>query len=166
MINNQKREVHISYQEKQFQKDLVITKRFLKGNSEIFFTHADKGNQTICMNVLDYQRKMIDLLNDQKTYIILRKNPLPKLKTYVHKLLTRLNNNGYLQKKYHNNQLTQTNTVLPRAYGLPKIHKNNTPLRPIISTIGSPTHFLSKIIYDELKTFIPNHHHMSTTASI
>ena len=29
-------------------------------------------------------------------------------------------------------------------YGLPKIHKNGTPMRPIISTINSPTYKLSK----------------------
>ena len=56
--------------------------------------------------------------------------------------------------KFHNNQLTLINTVLAKCYGLPKIHKQDIPLRPIISLINSPTHFLDKILYDELKDCI------------
>ena len=32
----------------------------------------------------------------------------------------------------------------PQLYGLPKIHRVDTPLRPIVSAIGSPTYLLSK----------------------
>ena len=35
-------------------------------------------------------------------------------------------------------------TSAPQLYGLPKIHKNNVPLRPIVSTIGSPCYLLAK----------------------
>jgi hypothetical protein len=31
-----------------------------------------------------------------------------------------------------------------RLYGLPKIHKDGVPLKPIVSTIGSPTYGLAK----------------------
>ena len=39
-------------------------------------------------------------------------------------------------------------------HGLLKIHKQDTSLRPIISFINSPTHFLAKILYDESKDSI------------
>ena len=44
--------------------------------------------------------------------------------------------------------------------GLPKIHKIDLLFHPIISLINSPTHFLAKIIYHELKEIIkvPNSH--------
>ena len=55
-------------------------------------------------------------------------------------------------------------TIIPRVaqkcnvsigYGLIKIHKVNNPVRPIISTINSPTYNLSKILskflYEHLK---------------
>lgn len=32
----------------------------------------------------------------------------------------------------------------PQLYGLPKVHKEGTPLRPIVLTIGSPTYNLAK----------------------
>ena len=40
--------------------------------------------------------------------------------------------------------LTPTFSTPPQIYGLPKIHKEGTPLRPIVSSIGSPTYKLAK----------------------
>ena len=37
-----------------------------------------------------------------------------------------------------------TDSQLPRMYGLPKTHKENIPLRPILSMIGSSQHELAK----------------------
>ena len=70
-----------------------------------------------------------------------------------HQLLK--NNNGFLYKNFHKSLLTQSNTTLTKYYGLPKIHKVDVPLRPIVSLINSPTYFLAKILYQELKTAIP-----------
>ncbi|XP_042202209.1 uncharacterized protein LOC121852182, partial [Callorhinchus milii] len=41
----------------------------------------------------------------------------------------------------------------PRLYGLPKIHKEGTPLRPIVSTINSPTYKLARFLSDTLLPF-------------
>nr|VZH96101.1 unnamed protein product [Spirometra erinaceieuropaei] len=40
---------------------------------------------------------------------------------------------------------------LARFYGLPKIHKANVPLRPIVALKGSPTYNLAKWMYSKLK---------------
>lgn len=46
--------------------------------------------------------------------------------------------------------------VIPRIYGLPKIHKEGVPLRPIVNTIGSPTYELAKYVAKILKTLVGN----------
>ena len=97
---------------------------------------------------------MMELLSDRNTYIPIKKNPIKKLQSNTSKILKELNDNEFLKFKYHNNQLTLTNTVLAKGYGLPKIHTPDIPLRPIISLVNSPTHFLAKVIYDELKIAI------------
>jgi hypothetical protein len=33
--------------------------------------------------------------------------------------------------------------IPPRIFGLPKVHKPNTPLRPIVSTINSPNYVIA-----------------------
>ena len=35
---------------------------------------------------------------------------------------------------------------VPLLYGLPKVHKPGTPLRPIVSFVNSPTYALSKLV--------------------
>ena len=41
-------------------------------------------------------------------------------------------------------KLSPTGSRPPRLYGLPKIHKEGVPLRPIVSNIGAPMYQLSK----------------------
>ena len=45
-----------------------------------------------------------------------------------------------------------------RIYGLPKLHKSDIPLRPIVSGIGSYTHKLAKYLSDILKPLANNEH--------
>ena len=40
--------------------------------------------------------------------------------------------------------MRSTDVIAPRIYGLPKIHKPDWPLRPIVSFINSPLYNLSK----------------------
>ena len=42
----------------------------------------------------------------------------------------------------------------PRLYGLPKVHKEGTPLRPIVSAIGSPTYNLAKYLTGILSPYV------------
>ncbi|BHF82928.1 hypothetical protein SprV_0802606800 [Sparganum proliferum] len=42
-------------------------------------------------------------------------------------------------------------TALARFYGLPKVHKDGAPLRPIMSLKGTPTYGLAKWLFRRLK---------------
>nr|VZI18984.1 unnamed protein product [Spirometra erinaceieuropaei] len=42
-------------------------------------------------------------------------------------------------------------TALARFYGLPKVHKDGAPLRPIVSPKGTPTYGLAKWLFRRLK---------------
>jgi hypothetical protein len=58
-------------------------------------------------------------------------------------------------------QLCPTGSRLPRLYGLPKIHKEGVPQRPIVSNIGAPTYQLSKYLAGLLGQLTGNStHHM------
>ena len=47
---------------------------------------------------------------------------------------------------FMNKCLRLCDSALPRIYGLPKIHKPNLPLRPLVSFIGSAVYELSKFL--------------------
>ena len=45
---------------------------------------------------------------------------------------------------------------MPRFYGLPKVHKANVPLRPIVSFVNSPTYNLSKFLCKIISPLLKN----------
>jgi len=64
--------------------------------------------------------------------------------------------NLFLFSAQTHNFLNSSNRILPRAYGLPKIHKRGLLLRIIASSSGSPLHnpavYLQKILHNSLPT--------------
>jgi hypothetical protein len=72
---------------------------------------------------------------------------------------------NYISKKQFKN-LTNFKASCPIFYSLPKIHKTNIPLRPIVSQINGPTNKISKFVSELL--FVAEHEipelHLDTTA--
>ena len=130
-----------------------MTKSFLLEHPEVIFTRADKGNVTVALDRTVYVEKMSQLLSDNGTYTIIKKDPIKKVIRDLHDLLTRWKIKEYIPEGTYR-RLNCTEGSLPRAYGLPKIHKNGCPLRIIVSTKDTPLHgfaeFLHKILYRAL----------------
>lgn len=128
-----------------------ITTQFIKNNPDVIFTWADKGNSTISMSKTVYIQK---LLSNSDTYIIVDKDPIRTIESNLKDILNRWHN-----KKFINNEtkkfLSSSKFSLPRAYGVPKIHKEN-PLRLIVSTINSPLHKLAQYLHQILYKSVSN----------
>ncbi|XP_076397942.1 uncharacterized protein LOC143266273 [Megachile rotundata] len=105
---------------------------------------------TVIMDRNEYVKKVHDLL-DNTTYRTVNKDPTPS----VERATTTLIKNAKLPDPITKAILPKESKA-PRLYGLPKIHKPNVPLRPIISTIGSPTYKLSKYLTSVLKPLTGN----------
>ena len=57
-----------------------------------------------------------------------------------------------------------TGAGVPKFYGLPKIHKQDTPLRPIVSSTGTVTYYTSKELARILKPLVgKSQHHLQNT---
>jgi hypothetical protein len=112
--------------------------RTIKGNSELTILPADKGNATVILNTQDYKQKINTLLEDA-AYRKLNKDPTTGTERKTAILLKKSTLPEDVRKK-----LTPSSTRAPRLYGLPKIHKEGVPLRPIVSNIGAPTYLLAK----------------------
>jgi len=128
---------------------LNTTNNFLKMNPNIIYTRADKGNITVALNRNDYINKVEEILRDKETYELIKKDPIKKLTNDIGSLLAGWKSKGYISKTNYNSMLCSDGN-LPRAYGLPKVHKPGFLFRIIISSIDSPTYqlaqFLQKII--------------------
>ena len=58
-----------------------------------------------------------------------------------------------------------TGCVPPKFYGLPKIHKTGTPLRPIVSSRGSVTYRVAKILSKVIQPLVSKSpHHIQSTS--
>ena len=103
---------------------------------------ADKGNSTVMMNRTEYNEKINNLLDDG-TYRPLKKDPTLKLERTINEQLKALEKNGEIDNSLRK-RITPQHSYHPQLYGLPKMHKPEIPLRPIVSSIGSPTYYLAK----------------------
>ena len=70
---------------------------------------------------------------------------------------TRLDDNTY-------RRMYPTGAVVPKFYGLPQIQKQNTPLRPTVSSIGSVTYGVAKEIARIIKPLVGStEHHVNNS---
>ena len=97
------------------------------------------------MNHSDYIAKMEILLNDINNYRLINDDPTLKLKKLTQKILNDWRQRRFLGKDVKKHEINNDNSNLARAYGLPKIHKKNYPLRIIVSGINSPLAYYQNI---------------------
>ncbi|XP_054715271.1 uncharacterized protein LOC129224748 [Uloborus diversus] len=120
----------------------------LNEDKSIVILPADKGNATTVLNTEDYRRKIRDLL-DPTIYVKLRRDPTSRILKKTNSLIMK----STLPEKTKET-ISSSEALIPRLYGLPKIHKEELPLRPIVSAINSPTHLLSKHLASLLKPHV------------
>ena len=121
--------------------------------NDLMILPADKGRATVLLDRAEYDRKMQAMLDDERTYQKLKKDPAPALERKMNALLLSLNRKGGIPDKLYDT-LRSTAGRNPQLYGLPKIHKPDVPLRPIVSFVQSPTYHLSKHLSDLLSPLV------------
>ncbi|XP_045534547.1 uncharacterized protein LOC123721120 [Papilio machaon] len=117
----------------------------LRNNPNILVLPADKGNATVIIDTAEYEQKVDELVSDTSTYKKVNYNPTARVTSKLNKILSSLSDG---ERK----RLRPLNPTPPKIYGLPKIHKPNWPLRPIVSQIDSPTYKCSRHMADFLQT--------------
>ena len=120
---------------------------------------ADKGVALVVMDKSQYIDKCMALLNDTKVYKPC-KDTNKKLQRDVQESLQRLNREHRTSrlydwsKLYYNKLLPMGNSSpAPRFYGLPKIHKANCPMHPIVSACGTATYHFAKFLTKILQRY-------------
>ncbi|XP_071573819.1 uncharacterized protein [Temnothorax nylanderi] len=145
---------HMNHIDRYFTKEFIICKKFLRDNDDVLVTKADKGQITVILDKNSYVNQMTGMLNDQTTYKKLMKDPINKITTKINELVKAWHDNGIVSDQMYR-RLNCTNGNLPRAYGLPKVHKAGFPLRVIVSTLGSPLYDVASLLQNTLHSSIP-----------
>ncbi|XP_045473559.1 uncharacterized protein LOC123679985 isoform X3 [Harmonia axyridis] len=135
---------------------LTNARRFVKTHDDLVITPADKGNITVILSTEQYEQKMNQLLQDSSVYKQLRRDPTNEFQCKNNKIVKQLKDKGFIDASMAR-KLTTYKAIPPRIYGLPKVHKADIPLRPIVSTIGSASvelsQFMTQILTEAFSDF-------------
>lgn len=111
------------------------------------YVKADKGNKLVILGKEDYENRMTGVIEELSCKLITR-NPLPKMVREVDNLRKIVSETFGLRYKW---SLNVPNPTLAKLYGLPKIHKVGNKMRPIVSSINSPSYKMAKWFVSEMK---------------
>ena len=111
------------------------------------------------MNKNDYQDKINNILSDSSKFIKIEKDPTESLKQQANNLISTLN------AAVDDLKLSKIIGEFSPGYiyGTIKTHKENNPIRPIISQIPTPTYQLAKRINEIITPYMPTKYNVKFT---
>ena len=113
---------------------------------------ADKGVSLVVMDTEEYNKKAEELLQ-QPTYKPIPTDPTSIYKNKFINMLKSIKAEGGISEAIYK-RLYPTGAGSPTFYGLPKIHKEGMPLRPIVSSIGAVIYATFKELSRILKPLV------------
>jgi hypothetical protein len=124
----------------------------LRRNPDVMILRPDKGSGVVVMDRSDYVRKVRDILCDASKFKIDDRQVDASAKTSKEFacVLTVLKSRRFITEA-ERRSLSCTNVASPRLYALPKTHKPNVPVRPILSMTQTAYERVSKWLAEMLK---------------
>ncbi|CAF5119257.1 unnamed protein product, partial [Rotaria sp. Silwood1] len=121
--------------------------------ANIILQKSEKSKVFHLGKVEDYRKKSLEYMEKTQAYKCLEnEDPLPDLIQRTNKYLLDLRLAKWItQKQYELLSIKPNEVELAHLYYLPKAHKPDTPLRPIISGLKHPTNKISKFLDDLLR---------------
>ncbi|XP_068738712.1 uncharacterized protein [Montipora capricornis] len=137
----------------------------LTKHENVVILPADKGSCLVVLNCEDYDQKCKSLLNDKKNCKPIGYNPTNGLRKKVCAFTNKIYTEGTINVDLKRKLDPPSEPSEPAFYGLPKIHKPEpSPLRPIVSSIGSVTYNLAKHAAYILRPLVCcSSHHLKNT---
>ena len=126
----------------------------LRKDKDHIIVTADKGVALVVMDKTEYVTKCEALLQDSSVYQHLSKDTSPTIHKELIKILQDYKNNNFISETEYT-QLRPHGSISPaeRFYSLPKIHKNNMTMYPIVSACGTATYNTAKFITKILQNY-------------
>ena len=124
----------------------------LKKDKDSVILTADKGVAMVVMDRENYINKAEALLS-QPAYRLIPRDPTKQIKAKLITKLRRIKKDNNLEEGMYK-AMYLTGCIPPKFYGLPKVHKTGNPLRPIVSSRGSVTYGVAKVLSKVLKPLV------------
>ena len=134
--------------------------RNLKNDENIIISKPDKGSGCVILNKSDYVDKIHDIISDKTKFRLLgpssKFDNTEKVEKEIVKVLKQLLAKNEINEDTFN-WIKPVGSITPRLYGLPKLHKENIPLRPILSMVKSAQHKLAKFLNFQLQPVLEHY---------
>jgi hypothetical protein len=137
-------------------KTLVKLKKKLSDNHALV-TKADKGNTVVIIDVNTYNEKIQDFII-ANNIVKLVSDPT---KHYIKSLNQCINRCTHLFDERTRRSLKPINAKAPVLTGLPKLHKENIPIRPLVNFTTAPGYKTAKRLVNVIKQNILLHNNYS-----
>ena len=124
-------------------------------NNSVIFKQSDKCKGMVLMSKETYVDKAKDIV---KEYEHTPKNPTPKLEAQTKRIIHKTMDNVMDDKIIKN--IIPNSSRTAELYGLPKNHKENVPLCPIVSACGDPLDKLTWLLKESSPSFFPLYQHI------
>ena len=115
--------------------------RELKRRKDVVITRPDKGNGVVILKREDYVEKMNAILSQadkfEKIGSVESSDNTLQQERALQAFLLRARKNGHISKEVYE-RIRPVGASRPRMYGLPKLHKQGVPMRPILSMVNAP----------------------------
>ena len=126
----------------------------LRKDKDHIIVTADKGVVLVVMDKTECITECEALLQDNSVYQHLSKDTSPTIHKELITILQDYKNNNFISEtEYTQLRPLCSNSPAARFYGLPKIHKNNKPMCPIVSACGTATYNTAKFIIKILQNY-------------
>ncbi len=127
------------------------TLRSLAKNKWIIITRPDKGRGVVIMDREDYAQKMNAILDDKSAFTLINHDPTLANENELTRFLLVLKKDGFISEQEY--KFASPNGSRPaRIYGVPKLHKTDFPLRPVMSATKTVAYGLGKMLATRLNT--------------
>jgi hypothetical protein len=107
--------------------------------NELTITKADKGKTVVILATEDCTQKVNNIQENQ--FVLLNSNPTQNYEKAIKHTVTQCNN---IIPKENKCKYINMNQTAPNLHATIKLHKQNTPIRPIINWRNAPAYELAK----------------------
>ena len=137
----------------------------LKEDQTIIISKPDKGRGIVILDKQDYITKVEELLSDFTKFKQILSDPAKFITKLEDKLNRTLRSLKEKLSEITYKQLFATGSKPGILYGLPKVHKFNCPMRPILNAIGTFNYYLAKFFVPLLSELCVNQYTVKNSVS-
>lgn len=151
-LYKQDKDKHKTYNHKTNSEKKIINQIITKlEEAKAMITKADKGNSIIIIYTDEYDKKIYSFITDNK-FTSTTQDITKKLQRNVRSTINECSTIIPKEKRW---KYINLNPSTPIIRGLIKIHKVETPIRPIVNWKNAPAYKIAKMVVKQLQLHIP-----------